>query len=440
MPRPRADVVLAGALLCALVVVGVATVAKFRLFADVDERAHYAYVQEVAENQRLPRLDDQVPWEAEAIGAGTWPDPAPGGAATRPFGGVSYEAFQPPLYYVVAAPVFAAGGDHRDKVFVLRAFGLFLHLVAVALTAALARAVFGARWLLPFGLALTVLLWPGLVARSVTVSNHALELPLAIAYVLAVWVGVTRASLRALVAAGALLGALLLTKLTSVYLAPLLLAPVVACLRAGRGRRTLGAVALAVVLPLLVLSPWLAMNVDRYGTLTADEQGRAVQEPVVNPIGEDYGLDELRAELPKLLKVVLPTEWWKEYFGVRGVVFTLLPVALLLAAALALIRSRGAGLGLPALVFAVPVALGVLMIVLTLLVANWGIFLPRFLHVALPGFALFVALALRRATRSDVALGAVVLVVAAATAFSWAWGAGAFYFPNQGAKVGIHPR
>jgi hypothetical protein len=46
--------------LAALLVLGGVTVAKFRVWADVDERPHYDYVQRVAEEQELPRLDARL--------------------------------------------------------------------------------------------------------------------------------------------------------------------------------------------------------------------------------------------------------------------------------------------------------------------------------------------------------------------------------------------
>jgi len=118
------------------VVLGAFTVARFQLFARIDERAHYAFVQEVAEEGRLPVLGrDLISAEAQAINDGTWPQPSPSDPRTLGFAGQSYEAFQPPLYYVLAAPVFAVAGDHRHKVFALRAFDLILLGVAVGLWA-----------------------------------------------------------------------------------------------------------------------------------------------------------------------------------------------------------------------------------------------------------------------------------------------------------------
>lgn len=58
--------------LALLAAVGAATVARFPVFALVDERAHYAFVQEVAEEHRLPYLGRAyVSAEAEAIDEGS---------------------------------------------------------------------------------------------------------------------------------------------------------------------------------------------------------------------------------------------------------------------------------------------------------------------------------------------------------------------------------
>jgi hypothetical protein len=190
--------------LAALLVLGALVVARFPTFAEVDERAHYSYVQEVAEERRLPVLGrDLISPEAQAVEDGTWPRPSPRDPRELGFEGQSYEAFQPPLYYLVTAPVFALVDDYRHKLYGLRAFDLLLLLCAVALLALLARAVFAGRWLLPFSLGLAVLLWPGVLVRMVTVSNSALELPLALAFLLAVWRATERRSAHATVAAGA---------------------------------------------------------------------------------------------------------------------------------------------------------------------------------------------------------------------------------------------
>ncbi len=58
------------------------------------------------------------------------------------FEGASYEAWQPPLYYVLASAAFDIPHDYRHKIFAVRAFDLLLLLVAVVILARLAQAVF----------------------------------------------------------------------------------------------------------------------------------------------------------------------------------------------------------------------------------------------------------------------------------------------------------
>jgi len=237
------------------------------LFAAVDELAHVSYVQDVAEQGALPRLGRTfVSWQMEAIEQDTYPrrsaiDPHHYGLA-----GYSYEAFQPPLYYLLAVPAFAIPSNYRTKVIAVRLFDVVLLLVAVMALALLARALSLAhRWEL-LAVALSVLLWPGVIVRVVTVSNAALELPITLLYVLALWHATVRRSPRLLLVAAALLGLCLLTALTLLFLAVLLAVPAYALLRErGRDRTALAWVAAAVAIPVALLAPWVLSNESRYG-------------------------------------------------------------------------------------------------------------------------------------------------------------------------------
>ena len=112
-PALRALRVLVALQLAALLVLTAVTVAKFRVWADIDERPHYDYVQKLVEEQRIPRPTDLVSPEVQAITDRTWPRPSPTDPATLGQNGRSFEAMQPPLTYIAAAPAFAAVGDHR---------------------------------------------------------------------------------------------------------------------------------------------------------------------------------------------------------------------------------------------------------------------------------------------------------------------------------------
>lgn len=365
--------------------------AALPVWALVDEQAHYDYVQSLAEDQRIPdvRTDLSSP-EAREINDG--PDE---GLAGR-----NYEAFQPPLYYLVAAPVFAAGGDHLAKVYILRTLGVVLLMAAVWLLWLLARRVAPDAPEGVFAFAACSLLVPGVAVRIVTVSNAGLEVVLALAAVLALWRAHAERDARSLVAAGALVGAALLTRLTVVDLVPVL-----AIVAAGFARRQPAFAALALVLPALLLAPWLVGNLDRYGSPTAWAEVRDMQEPVINPTGRDYGAGDLDRKAAGLLNGVLPEEWWVEFLdtGKRRLrdAYWLLFLAVPLGLALGLPREVRARAWL---VLGLPATVGLAVMTWSLLAENWDAFYPRYLYAVLPGLFLLAALGLRHALRSEKAL------------------------------------
>lgn len=438
---PRPLLVLVSLQVAAIVVVGGATVARFHVFAPIDERQHFAYVQEVAEHGRLPRLGrDVVSWQVQAINDGTYPRRSPRDPRLIGLAGQSYEAFQPPLYYVVAAPAFlVAGSNYRHKATAVRAFDLLLLLSAVGALALLARAVFAERWLIPFSLGLSVLSWPGVVVRTVTVSNSALELPLVLLYIYALWHATARRSPRWLAAAGALFGLCLLTHLMLVALAPLLAVPAVALLREQRTRRTVATVALALALPALLLTPWLASNENRYEALTPSALAKRIQGPYVNPGGQGYGLSDVTSRLDRLPKAALPQEWWPEYGrSALGIPLRILPAVLVLLALISvalrpgLLRTRAAAL------LGSPLPLAIAMLVGIVVIGNWPSFTPRYLYPTLSPLALFAAWAWRATRRRD---GLLLMLAAGSTAiawFAWLYLAGAYFFIDAGAGLGIH--
>jgi 4-amino-4-deoxy-L-arabinose transferase-like glycosyltransferase len=437
----RSLLVLVSLQVAAIVVVGGVTVARFHVFAPIDERQHFAYVQEVAEHERLPHLGrDLVSWQIQAINDRTYPRRSPRDPRLIGLAGQSYEAFQPPLYYIVATPAFlVAGSNYRHKVTAVRAFDLVLLLTAVAALALLARAVFAGRWLIPFSLGLSVLSWPGVIVRTVTVSNAALELPLVLLYVYALWQATARRSSRWLAAAGALFGLCILTHLMLVALAPLLAVPAIALLREHRTRRAVAAVAVALALPALLLTPWLASNENRYDALTPSALAKRVQGPYVNPSGKGYGLSDVASRLGRLPKAALPQEWWPEY-GRRGlgiplrllpgllVLFVLVPIALRPG----LLRTRAAAL------LGSPLPLVIAMLVGIVVIGDWPSFTPRYLYPTLPPLALFAARGWRAARRRDDSLLALAAGSTAIAWFAWLYLAGAYYFIDAGAALGIH--
>jgi hypothetical protein len=422
----------------AIIVVGATTVARFHIFAVVDEMPHLAYVQEVAEHGRLPWLGrSYVSWQEVAIEKHTYPHRSPVSPRSMGFGGSSYEAWQPPLYYVLAAPAFLIPNDYRHKVFAVRAFDLLLLLAAVAIVARLSKAAFKERWLVPYCLALSTILWPGVIVRAVTVSNVALELPLVPLYVLVLWNATVKPRLRSLATAGGLLGLCVLTQLTLVCLAILLVIPLVALLRERRDKQALGTVALTLALPVVMVAPWLASNLSRYGALTANALLERMQESF-EPGTRQYGLGTVLSDLPRFLHAALPQEWWHEYSGVMGVLLVCLP-ALILMSALPVLRQPRLLRSPAAALLGGPLLLGFATLVGIVLIEGWqSSFLPRFLNPMIPIFALFAAWSWLRVGSGQRSLLGLATVMSVAVGLIWVYMAGAYYFTHVGAMFGIH--
>jgi hypothetical protein len=422
----------------AILVLGAVTVFRFHIFAEVDERAHLAYVQEIAEHDRIPWVGrDYVSWQELAVEQGTYPRPS--GLNPRLLGvrGSNYEGWQPPLYYMLAAPAFLIPNDYHDKILAVRAFDLLLLLAAVAVLALLSRGVFEERWRAPYCLALATILWPGVIVRAITVSNAALELPLVALYALAVWNATLRPRGRSLMVAGGLLGLCVLTQLTLVCLAALLIVPLAKYLRERRDRLTLGTATLALALPLTMVAPWLACNENRYGALTASSLVERLTASY-GPTGPHSGIGAVTSGVARLTHVALPQEWWQQYKGVPGAISIALPALLLLGVLPAvrhprLLRTQAGGL------LAAPLLLVLATLVGIVLLAAWPAALfPRYLNPTIPLFALFAAWAWRQTGIGEKSLLSFAALASFAAAAIWIYMAGAYYFTNIGAMLGIH--
>jgi 4-amino-4-deoxy-L-arabinose transferase-like glycosyltransferase len=387
--------VLVAVQLAALLVAAVATAARFPVWALVDEAAHYDYVQSVAEDGRIPVLDeDRVHDEVLAIDEGVYPGPPRVPASERELFGRSYEGFQPPLAYLLATPVYAVPSDHEVKLRALRVLGVVLLGVVVLLTWLLARRVVPDAPLAAFSAALTFLLWPGVVVRAVTFSNAGLELVMGVALSLALWRALTERSDRWLVLAGLLTGAALLTKLTLMAFLPSLAVVLVAFVRAGRVRVAAGAAAL----PAVMLAPWVALNLANYDEPTGSATVQHLMDPVLNPAGRDFGAGDLPAKHVALLNGVLPDEWWVEFLSTaKRRLRDVFAVLVLAVPAVAAIRLPGAERRPALVVLLLPLVAGVLLMSASLLFENYDAFYGRYLYGALPGFGVLAALALRRA-------------------------------------------
>jgi hypothetical protein len=422
--------------LAAIAVLAVTTVARFHVWAEIDERAHYVNVQSLAEDGRYPRPGDLVSGEVQAITDGTFPHPSPNDPRNQGLAGRAYEAVQTPLYYLLATPAFLLPFDHRHKVLVLRAFDVALLAVALALAAALAREVLRERWLAGYAAVLAVVLWPGVLVRMVTVSNDVLAVPVGLLFALLTWQAWTRRSPARLVAAGGAFGLVLLTKVTLLFLAPVLVLAAADAFLRWRVPRARVAAGAALLLPLVLVAPWAAVNEARYGHLGLSEGSAAVAALyAVDPRLAGQGL---AARLARLLDSSLPQEFASQYEGggLGALVTRAMTLALLaFGAAGALVARRAVG-AVGAIVLGLPLVAGVLGLVAQDALGADDHFFGRYLYTGALLFALFGALAWTVAGRTRLVVGWAVGVSLVAAGF-WVHLAAAYYFVDVGRRLGL---
>jgi hypothetical protein len=415
-----------GVELVAIVVFGVFTVARFPIWSPIDEGAHYAYVQEVAEHGRLPILGKtHVSSQVDAITQHQAPSRLLLDPFIRGLEPQSYEAFQPPLYYAVASPIFLAVPGYLNKVYALRSFDLVLLVAAAVLALQLCRTVLGANWRFAGPLVLSVFLLPGLVVRSVTVSNAALELPLALLFFVVFARTWDKPTTRRLLVLSVVLAACLLTQLILVALIPLWAAAAWRWWAQHMSRDVyvrLRTVVIAGLVPVALLAPWFAFNEAHYHALTAGKLAMRMQTDVVNPQHLHFALHLLPDDtVNRLWALLLPQEWTPDLFvqprpfigwvnqASGTLLIPLLGIAML-AAGRRFMRSRTALLVVPYLVTTVSLWW-------VSYRDQWFVMLPRYTYPTLVAWVVAgaAALGVMGGRRFAVALGSLWSVVIVAS-------------------------
>ena len=283
-----------------------------RYFSPSDEEAHYSYIQQVAEHGTLPVLGKtETSPQALAIALGVYPRQIVDvDTHIAGLGRLSYEAFQPPLYYYAAAPAFLITSNYVDKIYSVRVFDIILLLVAVALTGRLCRVVLNERWLIGWSITLVFFALPGVVVRFAYISNLALAIPISVLFLTELWIAWDRHSVKRLAGAGLVLGLCVLTELELLCLIPVFAFVVVA---EGRRRWTPGTwhpLVITVVVPLVVMAPWFLFNEANYHLLTAGSIAIKEQTSIINPHHLHYSITELPNETAEfLVDPTLPAEW-----------------------------------------------------------------------------------------------------------------------------------
>lgn len=187
-----------------------------------DEPAHYNAIRQVAEQGCCPRIEPGD-WDSAALSLLTSTRFAPEHLHLLP--GVQYEDHQPPLYYLLAAPLFQLA---NGELIPLRLFSVALGAGVVALSFVISRQLLPNQPQTALAVMSLVAFLPQHVAMLAAVNNDALAELLAglcLLWILRYLEGET----LPIWAAGLLVGAAFVTKITIYYLA--LLVPLAIWLR-----------------------------------------------------------------------------------------------------------------------------------------------------------------------------------------------------------------
>lgn len=410
---------------------------SYRPWAPVDEAAHFGYIESLAVRHRLPVLTrDRLSWQVEAIGEGRYPRRP----RSRP--GPSYEAFQPPLYYLLATPAFLAADGYRAKVRAIRYFDVALLVSAAALLYLLARELFPRRWQPALPLAGVVLLWPGVVIRSVTISNDALAIPVALLFLLLAARAFAAPGLRRTALAAAGFGLCLLAKLTLAYLGVVLL-PLLLLGRRSLRSRAAGALA-AVAIVGCMLSPWVTFNLAHFGAPTGDGVARQLQARWDGPDKRVSSLGAIASRLPGLALWTLPQEWVEPAattpvphpsrlttVRVNKVVGGAIEGVVLAIAVAAAILYRRELTWRRLLLLAVPVVAAIALLAIASRVADWDVLVSRYLYAAVLPLALLAGAGWARMARSPRIVLGLPLALVVGTIGMWASLVGTFLPPHR---------
>ncbi len=424
-------------LLCLILLAGLGRglfwIVTIAVWNPIDEMQHFGYIASIANGEGIPIVgEDLLPAEALALakasptyGFRSTPitssphDPAWGAGAQQ------YEGVQPPLYYALLAPVYALARPLGllETVMGLRFETLVLSLLAVPLTALLARELFPDRSVTWLGAPALLVTLGAVNGDGAYITNDALVLPLSAAIMLVAaraWARGPTLGQAALM--GALGGLAFLGRANAVVLAPLVALALIGA--AWRHRTPLERVAawagIAVGIGLAFGLPWIAWTRLAYHGTTIAAEFSAILEPIVGR--QPWTFEGLLDHLANATRGWFDFEVLRPPLGGFFAGAAAVCVAALVAGLVGCAR-RGDRYGALALVWlasCAPIALfGMLGVIQLVLDGNGGM-VGRYLILTLPALALLVAAgfdALLGARWGAVAIATVV--AASVTAGAW---------------------
>lgn len=279
----------------------------FPPFSGHDEVAHYAYLQYVVEEQRIPVIPDPVAFNAayqqanpppfDAFPASMepyarfttrdWYKQADGSVVSAvtylgnylPSGWI-YTANHPPLYYLLMAPVYGltSAENPESQLYALRLAAIPLGMITVLLAWLTVRRLFPGDRFLAVTVPTLVAFQPQIAYEAAMLNNDILAIATTSACIYLVVVGLQNRFTVGLCAwLGLLLGLAVLSKSTAVIVMPVIGMAMIMRLGWKNVLEWLPKGALVLGITAVLAAPWYAYMLDTYGNLTALDRIRVLQ-------------------------------------------------------------------------------------------------------------------------------------------------------------------
>jgi hypothetical protein len=283
-----------------------------------DEPAHFNYIRHIAETGTLPVLQrgDYDQAYLEQIKAAKFP-------ASMSIDAIRYEAYQPPLYYLAATPIYliARGAGIDATVIALRLFSVVLGVVVLIVAYSIVREIFPNDDLFALATVGAIATIPQHIAVSASISN---DLAAEVVLALILWIAIKRVNgairdSQFVILGGIAFGAALLTKTTAYVPGALVLIGAILVTKQLRiTNYELRIIFFLFALAALIAAPMFARNLLIYGI--TDPLGIARHDSVV--IGQPTTAEMItRFGLNKIVSdffVVTFKSFWAQ-FGWMGV-------------------------------------------------------------------------------------------------------------------------
>lgn len=313
--------------------IGVIGVFANPVYSGADEGAHFNNVNYILDQHTLPTTRELIN-SSQLLSVQQYVP------VTGVPGHYNHEAFHPPLYYLLASAAGFIMSIFTDnllwRLYAIRFMGVALLLVSAfflekTYTLMASKGIIRENLLLFTAVSAIFLISPNFMAIMIPANNEHLVLAL-VSMVIYLFVSGelsgnnnTR-SIKGAIVTSLMVSALLLTKLTTAYIAIIIGGLYIL-------KRDYKHLVIYGVVTLLIISPWLLLNLANYGELTAMDEHIEIVQPIVNPGNVPHTIAEIANKFPGFLTSV----WFKDRSGAVPVITIFLSIISAMAVILPII-------------------------------------------------------------------------------------------------------